>query len=226
MQGALNLFDAKTKFKMSFFETRLHMELDASPLEFGRIKVCLTCSRLMFTACAGEHKVYRVIDKEEELIQVGGWRRRRRRRRSTKKAAKIAAKIAKIAAQNAKKAAQKKRSIEKNKKNAKNAKKNAKKKKKNAKKKKKKSAKNKNLDASADEYEDTPANEYQAAADTKVVRYDRTKGPFFKLDADLATTKFDMEFNAYAIVCHPSSYSLLFDVGLCRLRGWAKPASG
>ena len=77
MQGALNLFDAKMKFKMSFFETRLQMELDASPLEFGRIKVCLTCSRLMFTACVGEHKVYRVIDKEEELIQIGGWGRRR-----------------------------------------------------------------------------------------------------------------------------------------------------
>merc|ERR1712166_1046415 len=75
----------------------------------------------------------------------------------------------------AKKAAKKKRSTKKNKKNA----------------------KKNNLDASADEYETYTA---EAAADTKVVRYDRTKGPFFKLDADLATSKFDMEFNAYAII--------------------------
>ena len=31
--------------------------------------------------------------------------------------------------------------------------------------------------------------------------YDSTKGPFFNLEADLATSEFEIQFNAYAIVC-------------------------
>ena len=36
--------------------------------------------------------------------------------------------------------------------------------------------------------------------------YDSTKGPSFDLEADLATSEFEMEFSAYAIVRSASSY--------------------
>ena len=53
---------------------------------------------------------------------------------------------------------------------------------------------------------------------------DSTKGPFFNLEQDMDERSFDMEFSAYAIVCH-RSYFCVSDVLLCRLQGWAKQAS-
>ena len=55
-------------------------------------------------------------------------------------------------------------------------------------------------------------------------RYDSTKGPPSSLEANLINREFEMQYNAYAIVCH-CKLPCVSDAILCRLMEWAKQAS-